>query len=120
MKFELKQHFHIESARFLTRLPKNHPCGQMHGHSFRITLRFIGEQDPNFGWVLDYNEISEKIRPLLAQLDHRVLNEIEGLENPTSENLAAWVFAKSHALLPKLVQVTIAETPNTECSFPIV
>lgn len=120
MKFELKQHFYIESAHFLDHLPKNHPCSQMHGHSFKITFRFIGEKDQKFGWVLDYNEISEKIKPVLSKLDHHVLNEIEGLENPTSENLAEWIYTRCHTVLSQLAQVTVSETRNTECSYPVI
>ncbi|MES3039351.1 MAG: 6-carboxytetrahydropterin synthase, partial [Bdellovibrionota bacterium] len=92
MKFRLKQHFQIESARFLRNLPENHPCHRMHGHSFKIILSFITEQDPKTGWGLDYHVIQKEMAPLLLELDHRVLNEVKGLENPTSENLAVWIY----------------------------
>ncbi len=119
MKFELKQHFRIESARFLPGLPESHPCSRMHGHSFRISLKMIGEQDAKIGWVIDYGEVSRRLAPILAQLDHRVLNEVAGLSNPTSENLAVWVFNNAKMVIPMLVQVGIAETPDTECLFPV-
>jgi len=118
MKFELKQHFNIESARFLPHLPSSHPCSRMHGHSFKIVLTLVGELDPHIGWVIDYNDISAKMRPLLEQIDHRVLNEVPGLENPTSELLAKWIYDKSLPLLPMLTKVTVAETPLTECTYP--
>lgn len=120
MKFELKQHFQIESARFLPNLEKSHPCSRMHGHSFRISLRLVGEADPHIGWVIDYNEISQKMKPILGLIDHAVLNEVAGLENPTSELLAKWIFEKTITTLPQLIQVSVAETANTECSYPVL
>jgi len=118
MKFELKQQFRIESARFLPNLADGHPCKNMHGHSFVITLRLVGEKNPKLGWVRDYNEITEVMTPLLRKLDHKVLNEVPGLENPSSENLAEWLFTAVKKHLPELVQVSVAETPTTECSYP--
>jgi 6-pyruvoyltetrahydropterin/6-carboxytetrahydropterin synthase len=118
MKFELKQHFQIESARFLPKLEKSHPCSRMHGHSFKIILSLVGGLDPVVGWVIDYNEIQERMKPILDQIDHRVLNEVPGLENPTSEHLAKWLYDKTRAVLPTLTRVTVAETPATECSYP--
>lgn len=120
MKFELKQHFQIESARFLPHLEEGHPCRRMHGHSFKIVLKLHGELNRALGWVIDYNEIQSKMKPLLEQLDHRVLNEVEGLSNPTSEILAVWLYDRAKPLLPSLVQVSIQETPTTECSYPII
>jgi 6-pyruvoyltetrahydropterin/6-carboxytetrahydropterin synthase len=118
MKFELKQHFQIESARFLPHLEKSHPCARMHGHSFKIVLTLIGEADAKLGWVIDYNEIQAKMKPILEKIDHRVLNEVEGLENPTSELLAKWIYDRARTTLPILTKVTVAETPSTECSYP--
>ncbi len=119
MKFKLKQHFQIESARFLPHLDKTHPCSRVHGHSFKITLTLVGEADPQLGWVIDYNEIKTKMQPLLEQLDHRVLNEVPGLENPTSEILSRWIFERAVKKLPLLTSVSVSETPDTECSFPV-
>lgn len=92
----------------------------MHGHSFKIILRLIGPQDPEIGWVRDYHEIDLKMKPLLKQIDHRVLNEVAGLENPTSENLAAWIFKNLQKEVPELIQVIVKETPDTECRFPVI
>ncbi len=119
MKFELKQHFHIESARFLPKLEKSHPCSRMHGHSFKIILTLVGNIDPTTGWVMDYNDIQEKMKPILTLIDHCILNEVPGLENPTSEILAKWLYDKARLALPSLVLVSIAETPTTECSYPV-
>lgn len=118
MKFELKQQFRIESARFLPHLPEGHPCRRMHGHSFLITLRLQGEADPQIGWVRDYHEIEKTMKPWLQELDHKILNEVSGLENPTSENLCAWIYNHARKQIPELIQVSVSETPNTECSYP--
>ncbi|AGH95318.1 6-carboxytetrahydropterin synthase QueD [Pseudobdellovibrio exovorus] len=119
MKYELKQHFQIESARFLPHLPADHPCSRMHGHSFKIILTLKGDLDPQIGWVVDYHQITQVMQPLLKQLDHRVLNEVEGLENPTSELLAKWIYERALKTLPILQRVTIMETPATECTYPV-
>lgn len=118
MKYELKQHFQIESARFLPHLPKEHPCSRMHGHSFKIILRLGGDLQPQIGWVQDYHEINSVVQPVLGLIDHRVLNEVPGLENPTSELLARWLYDKLKAPLPLLLSVTIMETSLTECTYP--
>lgn len=119
MKYELKQHFHIESARFLPNLPKSHPCSNMHGHSFKIVLSLVGDLDPKIGWVMDYHEISQVMTPLLKQLDHKILNEVPGLENPTSELLAKWIYEKVQNTIPMLKNVSIMETTSTECTYPV-
>lgn len=119
MKYELKQQFQIESARFLPHLPKNHPCASMHGHSFKIILSLVGDLDPKVGWVIDYHEITQVMQPLLKMLDHGVLNEVPGLENPTSELLAKWIYEKAYISLPMLKTVSIQETSTTECTYPI-
>lgn len=116
MKFQLKQHFHIESARKLPLLPPQHPCSQVHGHSFHIIVTLIGEKN-NLGWVIDYNEIKSKLQPLLSKLDHKYLNEI--IDNPTTENLCEFFFNESVKIIPQIKQITILETPQTECSYPI-
>lgn len=118
MNFELKQHFQIESARFLPHLPPEHPCSRMHGHSFKIILTLVGPLQPQLGWVRDYHEIEKQVKPFLKQLDHQTLNQVPGLENPTSENLSLWLYEKLKKTLPELTRVSIQETSTTECSFP--
>lgn len=118
MKLELRQHFQIESARFLPNLPASHPCSRMHGHSFKIILSFVGNIKQPEGWVIDYHEVTKKIEPILKQLDHKVLNEVPGLENPTSEMLAVWLYNEIKKQMPELTRITVAETPLTECSYP--
>jgi 6-pyruvoyltetrahydropterin/6-carboxytetrahydropterin synthase len=120
MKFELKTQFRIESARFLPHLPEDHPCRRLHGHGFVIILKLVGELDPKIGWVRDYHEIEKIARPLLSEIDHRVLNEVPGLENPTSEILCKWLFDRLTKHIPELKQVSVCETPTTECSYPVL
>lgn len=119
MKFELKQQFRVESARRLPRLPESHPCSRIHGNSFLITLVLQGELSPQLEWLMDYNEIKVRAQEILKEIDHRLLNEIVGLENPTTENLTAWIYYKLQKSLPLLKQVRVSETPDTECSFPV-
>lgn len=119
MKFELRQEFRLESARYLPLLPKSHPCANTHGHSFRVCLVLQGQLNEQIGWVRDYHEIQviwdEEIKNIL---DHKLLNEIAGLSNPTSELISKWIYDKLNVKLPELRQVIIAETPNTECRYP--
>lgn len=120
MKFQLKQHFHIEAARFLPHLPPTHPCSRTHGHSFKITLVVEGGVQEPVGWVMDYHEIEQKFSIVHKSLDHRLLNEVEGLVNPTSEYLAVWIYEQTKKLIPQLKQVVVSETTNTECVYPIL
>lgn len=114
----LKQHFQIESARFLPHLPTAHPCSRLHGHSFKIIVSVKGNLDPKIGWVTDYNEIQELMKPILEKIDHRELNQVPGLENPTSELLAQWIYDQLKEKLPSLFQICVMETPTTECHYP--
>lgn len=114
---ELKQHFQIESARYLPHLDSSHPCSRMHGHSFKIILTLKGPLHPQLGWVMDYNDITNIMKPILQKIDHRVLNEVPGLENPTSELLAKWIYDQVIKQLPLLTEVNVSETPLTECIY---
>ncbi len=115
----LKQHFQIESARFLPHLPAGHPCSRLHGHSFKIIISIRGELEPKIGWVIDYNEIQALMKPILDKIDHRELNQVPGLENPTSELLAKWIYDQLKPTLKTLSQVCVMETPTTECHYPV-
>ena len=120
MILELRQQFRFEAARRLTSLPEGHPCGRLHGHSFKVILVLQGPRHPKFQWVRDYHEISTVTLDLLKILDHRLLNDVEGLENPTSENICIWLFEKLQLQLAELVQVIVSETPETECRYPVL
>jgi 6-pyruvoyltetrahydropterin/6-carboxytetrahydropterin synthase len=114
---ELRKTFQIEAAHRLPRVPAGHKCGRMHGHSFRIEVAVEGPMDPQMGWVMDYADIKAAFRPLFEQLDHNCLNEIPGLENPTSEILAAWIWEHLKPRLPLLTEVVVAETCQSRCVY---
>ncbi|HET8897259.1 MAG TPA: 6-carboxytetrahydropterin synthase QueD [Rhodanobacteraceae bacterium] len=102
--------FQIEAAHRLPNVPAGHKCARLHGHSFRIEVHVAGEPDPELGWVMDYADIKAAFQPLFEQLDHHYLNDIEGLENPTSELLALWIWTHLAPALPGLCRITVHET----------
>ncbi|MBM3822525.1 MAG: 6-carboxytetrahydropterin synthase QueD [Verrucomicrobia bacterium] len=114
---ELRKTFQFEAAHRLPLLPSTHKCHRLHGHSFRVEVAVEGECDPRLGWVMDYADIKEAFRPLMAQLDHHYLNEVPGLENPTSENLARWIWERLKPGLPLLSEVLVAETCASRCVY---
>jgi 6-pyruvoyltetrahydropterin/6-carboxytetrahydropterin synthase len=110
MKIELRKSFQFEAAHLLPRLPKSHKCRRLHGHSFKVEIVVAGECDEKLGWLMDYADISAAFQPIWQKLDHYYLNEIPGLENPTSENVAVWIWKKLKPRLPLLAEVVVAET----------
>jgi len=117
MRCRIIKDFRFEAAQTLPNLPGDHKCTKMHGHSFKVEITIEGEVDPAIGWVYDHAEISSAMKPLLDRMDHSYLNEIEGLENPTIENMAAWLWQKLAPQLPGLCEIVIHETPNARCVF---
>lgn len=117
MKIELRKSFRFDAAHYLPQLSKLHKCAQLHGHTFNIEVAVAGQLDPKFGWLIDYGEIARAVQPVLEQLDHKVLNEIAGLENPTSENIAVWLWEKLKPTLPGLVEIIVAESPSTRAIY---
>jgi 6-pyruvoyltetrahydropterin/6-carboxytetrahydropterin synthase len=109
--------FTIEAAHRLPNVPVGHKCSRLHGHSFRIELHVSGEVDPRTGWVMDFADLKEAFQPTYDRLDHYYLNDIAGLENPTSENLAHWIWNEMKPKLPNLSRVTIHETCTSGCSY---
>jgi 6-pyruvoyltetrahydropterin/6-carboxytetrahydropterin synthase len=117
MNIELRKTFQFEAAHRLPRLPESHKCHRLHGHSFQTEIVVAGECDPRLEWLVDYADLSEAFRPLWEQLDHRYLNEIPGLDNPTSENIAVWIWDRLKPRLPLLTEVVVAETCTARCVF---
>jgi 6-pyruvoyltetrahydropterin/6-carboxytetrahydropterin synthase len=117
MNVELRKTFQFEAAHLLPQLPPDHKCRRLHGHSFQVEIAVAGPCDPDKGWLIDYADIQGAFRPLWEQLDHRYLNEIPGLENPTSENIAAWIWTRLQPRLPQLVEVAVAETCTARCLY---
>ena len=110
MKTRLQRDYRFEAAHFLPAVPPGHKCARMHGHSFRVEIGVSGEVDAHTGWVMDFAEIKAAFEPLYEQLDHHCLNDIEGLDNPTSENLARWIWDRLKPALPELSRVVVHET----------
>ncbi len=109
--------FTIEAAHRLPNVPTGHKCSRLHGHSFRIELRLSGSVDSHSGWVMDFADVRAAFQPIYDRLDHHYLNEIPGLENPTSENLARWIWREAKQVLPMLSQVTVHETCTSGCVY---
>jgi 6-pyruvoyltetrahydropterin/6-carboxytetrahydropterin synthase len=114
---EIFKIFGFEAAHYLPKLPESHKCRRMHGHSFRVEVYVEGAVDEEAGWVMDFADIKERFKPLEEQLDHRLLNEVEGLENPTSENLARWIWRQLKPALPGLSKLVVLETCTAGCVY---
>src|SRR5205085_8653970 len=109
--------FTFEAAHRLPFVPEGHKCGRLHGHSFRVELHVEGPVGAESGWVMNFADITTAFQALYDRLDHRYLNEIEGLSNPTSENLARWIWYEVRPSLPLLVQVVVRETCTSGCIY---
>ena len=107
----------FEAAHLLPNLPEGHKCRRLHGHSFRVRITLDGPVNDNKGWVMDFNDIERAFQPLHDQLDHRYLNEIPGLENPTSEVLAGWIWERLKPGLPFLSEVEVKESCTSGCTY---
>lgn len=116
-RVELEVDFRFEAAHLLPNVPPNHKCRRLHGHSFHCTVTVAGEVDPTLGWLMDYGDVREAIAPVRAKLDHHYLNEVEGLENPTSERLARWIWDHLTAALPQMTSVIVRETCTARCIY---
>ncbi len=107
----------FESAHLLPNVPEGHKCRRLHGHSYKVELHITGPIDPKMGWVVDFADVETVFKPFWAQLDHHYLNEVEGLENPTSENLGRWIWRKLKPELPLLSQIIVHETCDSRCIY---
>jgi 6-pyruvoyltetrahydropterin/6-carboxytetrahydropterin synthase len=107
---EIFKAFTLESAHRLPNVPEGHKCARVHGHSFRVEIHVRGPLDPQLGWVMDFAGVKAAFEPLFLQLDHRYLNDVPGLENPTSEHLARWIWQRLQPALPQLCAVVVHET----------
>jgi 6-pyruvoyltetrahydropterin/6-carboxytetrahydropterin synthase len=117
MILELRKTFQFEAAHLLPHLPEGHKCRRLHGHSFQVDVVVEGECDPQLGWVMDYADITKAFKPIWEQLDHNYLNEISGLENPTSEIVAGWIWNLLQPRLPLLKEIVVAETCTAKCVY---
>jgi 6-pyruvoyltetrahydropterin/6-carboxytetrahydropterin synthase len=114
---EIYKEFTFEAAHVLPFVPDGHKCGRLHGHSYHVEIHVGGPVDPMSGWIIDFADIKTAFKPILNRLDHYYLNDIEGLENPTSENLAAWIWQQLKPSLPQLSRVVVRETCTSACIY---
>lgn len=113
---QIFREFTFEAAHRLTHVPEGHKCARLHGHSYRIEIHVTGPVDETSGWVMDFQEIKDAFAPFYDQLDHHYLNEVDGLGNPTSENLAQWIWVRLASALP-LAKVVVRETCTSGCIY---
>ena len=114
---DIIQEFTFEAAHLLPNLPEDHKCRRLHGHSFRVALTITGEMDKDKGWVMDFADVEQAFQPVLETLDHHYLNEVPGLENPTSEVIARWIWRNLKSELPGLSRVKLWETCESQCIY---
>lgn len=112
---EISKQFRFEAAHRLPAVPPGHKCGRVHGHSFEVEIVVRGPLDPDSGWVVDFAALTEAWQPLHRRLDHQLLNDVEGLENPTSERLAHWVLDHFELEGAKVYSVAVRETCTSAC-----
>ena len=117
MHVRLSTSFGFESAHWLPCFPPEHPCRRLHGHSFRAEVVVEGSVDPKLGYLIDLNDLTAATRPLEQALDHRCLNEVPGLDNPTSEMIARWIWDRLKPTMPLLAEVIVQETCTSRCSY---
>ena len=114
---EIWKEFTFDAAHVLPNVPEGHKCRRLHGHTYRVRVYVSGEPDDRVGWVMDFGDIKAAFEPILDRLDHYYLNDIEGLENPTAEVLARWIWQRLEPRLPILSRIEIHETCTTGCSY---
>lgn len=114
---EIYKEFTFEAAHRLPNVPEGHKCARLHGHSFMVRIAVAGPVGEQSGWVMDFGDIKAAFKPIWNQLDHYYLNDIPGLENPTSENLAVWIWTKLKPGLPQLSKIEIRETCTSGCVY---
>lgn len=114
---DIFREFTFEAAHRLPNVPAGHKCARLHGHSFRVELHVSAPVDPDTGWVMDFADLKAAFAPYYDRLDHHYLNEVEGLENPTSEQLARWIWHHVRPSLPALSAVLVRETCTSGCLY---
>ena len=114
---EIFKEFTFEAAHTLPNVPPGHKCGRLHGHSYRVEVFIDGPADERTGWIRDFAELSCAMQPVLAQLDHYYLNDVEGLDNPTSEAIAVWIWDRLQPALAELSKVIVRETCTSGCVY---
>ncbi len=114
---EIFKAFTFDAAHHLPNCPPGHRCRRPHGHSYRIEIHLSGEPHPDTGWIIDFGEIKKAVQPVVDQIDHQYLNEIEGLENPTTETLVVWLWERVKPVLGNLSKIVVYETCTSGCVY---
>jgi 6-pyruvoyltetrahydropterin/6-carboxytetrahydropterin synthase len=114
---EIFKEFTFEAAHLLPNVPPGHKCGRLHGHSYTVAIFVSGEVGDVSGWVMDFADVKAAFKPTYDKLDHYYLNDIKGLENPTSENIARWIWRDLKPRLPGLCRIQVRETCTSGCSY---
>lgn len=110
---QIYKEFSFDSAHFLPHVPEGHKCRNMHGHTYRLRVIIEGTPDPQMGWIMDFKQLKDAVVPVIDRLDHKLINDIEGLDNPTAENITIWIWNQIRPLLPLLSRIELHETPTT-------
>ena len=105
--------FTFDSAHFLPNVPDGHKCKEMHGHTYRLRVWIEDQPHPSLGWVMDFADLKSIVKPVVARLDHKCMNEGAGLENPTCELIAVWIWNQLKPPLPKMTRLELHETPTS-------
>lgn len=123
----LSKSFRFEAAHFLPTFPEGHKCRRMHGHSFIFDVILEGEVPEDTGYLIDYGQIAELCEPIRKRLDHYLLNDIDGLKNPTAELLARWIWRQLAPVMetvsdrpgnhPRLAEIVVHETCTSACHY---
>ena len=116
-EYELVHTVRFESARKLTKVPDGHPCGNIYGLSFKLDIHIEGTPDDETGWVVDFDEIEKSFDPIKDRIDHNYLNEVEGLENPTTEILITWIWNELKPILPNLSKLVLKENEKSRVVY---
>jgi len=114
---EIYREFTFEAAHRLPNVPEDHKCARLHGHSYKVEVHVLGPVGDDTGWVQDFGELKAAFKPLEDQLDHFYLNDVHGLENPTSEVLAKWIWDRLVVTLPSLSEIRVRETCTSGCVY---
>jgi len=114
---EVFTEFTFEAAHRLPHVEEGHKCARLHGHSFRAEVHVVGPVDAHAGWVMDFAAVRDACEPVRLALDHHYLNDIDGLDNPTSENVARWIWARLLPSLPALSAIVVRETCTSGCVY---
>lgn len=110
---EIYKEFAFDAAHFLPNVPEGHKCKNIHGHTYHLRVYVKGTPGDDSGWIIDFKELKDVVKPIIDELDHTLINNIKGLENPTAENITIWCWNRIKPLVPQLSRLELKETPTS-------